>query len=96
MMRRRLLVFSSAAMMLVMLILTAATAIWMTIPEKIIYRESSAARTDVHSVEIGQDCTFRDDRNCSGEIHAAGAAALIFRRLSQRGHDLVFACSGAH
>jgi hypothetical protein len=32
--------------------MTATVFIWMTVPDRIVYRESSPARSDAHSVEV--------------------------------------------
>src|SRR5712664_2041794 len=52
MMSRRIFVAAVVAGTLAFLAMIATTAIWMTVPVRIIYRESSGVRTDAASVEV--------------------------------------------
>jgi len=53
-MSRRILLASIVAGGLAFLAMLAVTVIWMTVPERIVYRESSPAPTPAFSVEVKQ------------------------------------------
>ena len=53
-MHRRILLAAVAAGGLAFLAMLAVTVIWMTVPERIVYQESSAVQTPAFSVEVKQ------------------------------------------
>ena len=54
---RRVLLGAVVAGALAFLAMLAATVIWMTVPERIVYRESSPVQTSASSVEVKQHGT---------------------------------------
>lgn len=56
-MTRGILWAAAAAGAIAFLVMLTATAVWMTVPERIIYRESSATPTPDFSVEVKQHGT---------------------------------------
>ena len=56
-MSRRILLAAVAAGSLAFLAMLTATIIWMTVPERIVYRESSPVPTTAFSVEVKQHGT---------------------------------------